>query len=137
MGQSEEIMAVEADGEKEMSLSFTDYRAIVDRCSFPNFSFIIGSGRSGDDYLQIECSAYDNITAAPLNWRGRKWRLSPHMTPSEVVQTAFKAVLTAIEHETRETFLYRGVAIFDPHYDVEKLVELRSRPDSISARSEA
>src|SRR4051812_18073238 len=34
--------------------------------------------------------------------KGRKWMLSPHMTKSEVIQTAFKAIMTALEHETRE-----------------------------------
>lgn len=46
------------------------------------------------------------------------------MTKSEVVQTAFKAVLTAVEHETRETFLYRNKAIFGPHYNVDALLKL-------------
>lgn len=30
------------------------------------------------------------------------------------------------EHEARENFKYKGASIFDPHYDVEKLFELRS-----------
>lgn len=55
----------------------------------------------------------------------RKWRLSPHMTRSEVVQTALKAVLSAEEHEAREKFLYLGESIFSPHYDVLDLVQLR------------
>lgn len=53
---------------------------------------------------------------------GRKWRLSPHMTKSEVVQTAFKAVLTFEEHEARENFRYRGRAVFGPHIDVDALL---------------
>jgi hypothetical protein len=60
--------------------------------------------------------------------------ISTHMTPGELVQTAFKAVLTFLEHEARENFKYKGVSVFDPHYDIEKLVELRSRPDAIQER---
>ena len=41
-----------------------------------------------------------------------------------MIQTAFKAVLTAEEHETREAFRYKGQAIFAPHYNVEALVAL-------------
>lgn len=52
---------------------------------------------------------------------GRKWRLSPHMTRSEVAQTALLAVLAAEEHEAREQFLYRGVPVYGPHIDVETL----------------
>lgn len=86
-------------------------------------------------YLQVvDVNAIDNVTGAPTAWRGRKWLLSDHMTDGEIVQTAFKAILTAVEHEVRETFLYKGAAIFDPHYDIEKLVELRKRPDALKER---
>jgi hypothetical protein len=55
---------------------------------------------------------------------GRKWVISNHMTKSEVVQTAFKAILTAMEHEIREEFSYKGEAIFGPHFDVEELLRV-------------
>jgi hypothetical protein len=116
-------------------LGHSEFRAILDRCTFPGFNFVLGSDRSGEFYAQVQC--YDgtcNVTGQPKEWHGRKWRLSAHMTPSEVVQTAFKAVLTAVEHETRENFKYRDVSIFDPHYDVERLVELRRDSASISER---
>ena len=54
----------------------------------------------------------------------RKWRISKRMTKSEVVQTVFLAILTAEEHEIRENFKYKGRAIFAPHFDIEKLVDL-------------
>lgn len=63
--------------------------------------------------------------------RGRKWLLSPHMTKSELVQTAFKAVLTAEEHEAREHFRYMGAVIFGPHFDVDRLAELASAPKDV------
>ena len=61
--------------------------------------------------------------------KGRKWVLSQHMTKSEVVATAFKAILTAEEHETRENFKYRGAPIFHPHYNVDILVEVYHNED--------
>jgi hypothetical protein len=57
-------------------------------------------------------------------WKGRKWMLSTHMLKSEIVQTAFLAVMTAEEHETREKFTYDGLAIFGPHYNVDRLADL-------------
>ena len=54
---------------------------------------------------------------------GRKWALSEHMTPSEIVRTAFMAALAYEEHELRESFTYKGVAIFGPHLDVEDLAK--------------
>ena len=61
------------------------------------------------------------FTASGQRWTGRWWRLSHHMTKSELVQTALKAVLTAEEHEAREHFLYKGVPVFGPHINVDAL----------------
>lgn len=76
-----------------------------------------------------------NVTGETLKWNSRKWLLSPHMTDGEIIQTAFLATMTAMEHETREQFKYRGATIFDPHYDLEKLVALRTSPDATVERS--
>lgn len=74
-------------------------------------------------YLQVKFEAPNNVTGGIEKWGGRKWLLSEHMTKSEIVSTALKAVLTAEEHEAREQFLYRGRAIFGPHLDVDTLFE--------------
>jgi hypothetical protein len=110
------------------------FNEILARVACPTFSFVVGTSNASL-YLQIECDDRCNVTGEPLRWKGRKWLLSQHMTDGEVVQTAFKAILTAMEHEIRERFTYRGVSIFDPHYDIEKLVELRSQPDALKERS--
>jgi len=41
-----------------------------------------------------------------------KWYISPWSTEGEVVQTALKAILIAMEHEVREVFQYKGVPVF-------------------------
>lgn len=92
-------------------------------CSFGEWRFLVGlDGERA--YLQVEATEPCATTGELKPWRGRKWLLSPHMTKSEIVQTAFKAVATAVEHETREQFRYRGQAIFGPHFDVDRLAEL-------------
>ncbi len=63
---------------------------------------------------------------------GRKWFVSQHSTKDEVVQTALKAVLTSIEHEAREAFLYKGFPIFGPHHSLDDLVNIQQ-----SKRAEA
>ncbi|MFT3671328.1 hypothetical protein [Aestuariivirga sp.] len=78
-----------------------------------------------------------NVTGKPMPWWGRKWYISPNMTDGEIVQTVFKALLTAVEHETREQFLFKGVAIFDPHIDLDKLVQLHAQPGAFKTRAEA
>ena len=117
-----------------MTPNIERFREVLERCKFPEFTFCVHSEES-KVYFQIECHSRCNVTGKPLTWKGRKWLMSIHMTDGEIVQTAFKAVLTALEHEAREQFMYRGVSIFDPHYDIEKLVELRQRPDALKERS--
>ncbi|SRR5581483_10871770 len=54
----------------------------------------------------------------------RKWHIEYDNELGQVVQTAFKCVLTSIEHRVREHFLYRGRNIFGPHFDLDHLWEL-------------
>lgn len=84
-------------------------------------------------YLQVTFHAPDWSKERPgyanpaVLQSGRKWRLSEHMTKSEIVQTALMAVLAAEEHENREQFLYKGRAIFGPHFDVDGLHDICGR----------
>lgn len=88
-------------------------------------------------YLQITApTGTDNVTGEAYHWKSRKWLLSQHMTTGEIVQTALKALLTALEHEAREQFRYKGEAIFDPHYDLDFLVALRKHERSTLHRPE-
>lgn len=94
------------------------FRAALAKVNYKNWAFETGCD-GPRCFLQVK---FKDCTGA--EWKGRKWLLSPHMTDSEVIQTAFKAVMTAEEHETREAFKYLGQAIFGPHYDVNQLAEL-------------
>jgi hypothetical protein len=76
--------------------------------------------------IQVEFLAPDNhLSGAPGMevQKGRKWYVSKYSTPAEVVQTCFKAVITALEHEAREQFKYKGVAVLQPHMDLDMLVQ--------------
>lgn len=92
---------------------------------------------AGGIYLQVSFTAPDNVTGQVEDWKGRKWRLSQHMTKSEVIQTALKAVLTAEEHEARERFLYRGRMVFGPHIDVDRLWGPTGQDDALELRAAA
>lgn len=61
--------------------------------------------------------------------KSRKWYISPHMTDSEVIQTFLKAVLTAEEHEARETFAFAGAKLYGPHIDAAYLVDASNHLD--------
>lgn len=100
-------------------------RDILATVQFGDWRFVVGHAPDGSaPYLQIRFDAPCSTTGEEKGWSSRKWALSFNMTRSEVVLTAFKAVLTALEHEARENFLYRGRAILGPHFDVDLLHEL-------------
>lgn len=91
-----------------------------------SYKFRVTEGHGGV-YLQaayMEQDIYAGPGASPVEQLTRKWLLSPHMTESEVIQTAFKCVLTSMEHRTREHFKYKDARIFGPHFDVNDLVHL-------------
>lgn len=98
--------------------------------------------------LEFECKSETNrcslrvhcpdgrcaTTGKRWHWNGRWWRLSPHMTDSEIVATCFKAVITALEHEAREAFKFKGASVYDAHLDVHELVKLRQSPKGLAGR---
>jgi hypothetical protein len=104
-------------------MNLSEIQEIVSKIKFGKWVFHVKVGHGGM-HLQAEFAARDACftdRSAIYLQTTRKWLISPYMTKSEVVQTAFKCVLTAVEHETREFFLYRNKAIFGPHFDVDAL----------------
>lgn len=90
------------------------------------YKFVVREGHGGV-FLQANYQEQDVYKGPDSTWETqytRKWLLSPEMTESEVVQTAFKCVLTSMEHRTREHFKFHGARIFGPHFDVKDLVAL-------------
>lgn len=88
-------------------------------------------------YLQVEATeARCAVTGEPITWRGRKWLLSYHMTETEIVCTAFKALAAALDHELREHFTYKGARVFDPHRSIALLVEIAGRADALDVRDD-
>lgn len=125
------LVAAEATSFRK-AVAFADMLRDV---SYKDWRFAVG-GTGTDLWLQVQFVAKDNFGTAEESWTGRKWRLSVHMTKSEVIQTALKAVLAAEEHEAREKFLYRGRAIFGPHFSVDRLWELADAPGAHDVRPE-
>lgn len=101
--------------------------------TYKDWGFRVGQDAVALYYLQVEFETRPEGGGIVV-WTGRKWRISAHMTDSEIVQTALLAVLTAEEHEAREAFRYKGRAIFGPHLSVEKLWELTGGTDALEVR---
>jgi hypothetical protein len=116
-------------------LTQNDIRRILDDIQFKDWSFHLGCD-SGQPCLWLRFTGPCSTTGSPQVWNGRRWLLSVRMSKSEIVQTAFKAVITAWEHEAREMFKYKGEAIFGPHIDCDRLAELcrREMPGISAAR---
>lgn len=101
---------------------------VLSRVKYKDWVLFIGW--DGDRrYIQWHFKAKCCKTGEVGVQRGRKWHLSPHMTQSELVGTAFKAALTAEEHECRENFIWDGYRIFNPHIDIEALASVCDAED--------
>lgn len=105
--------------------------SILNRITYKDWHLHVGrdSKRNFAPYLQWEFIAPCAKTGTPAKQRSRKWYLSEYMTESELVQTAFKAALTAEEHECREAFRYAGYRVFNPHVSVTALMTVCHRED--------
>ena len=90
---------------------------------FYNYRFTVKEGHGGV-YLQGQYEDKDIDTGVLETQYTRKWLLSPAMSDSEIIQTAFKLCMTSFEHQCREGFKYKGELIYSPHYDAEALYEL-------------
>lgn len=104
-------------------MTIYEMRQIINEIEFEDYSFdIVEDGDKA--FLQASYYEADIITGEPELQKTRKWYLSPHQVKSELVQTAFKCVMTSMEHRTREHFLYRGKRVFGPHFDVDALWQI-------------
>jgi hypothetical protein len=130
-------------GREEVSLE--TLREILSHLSYRNCSFVCGTsicnmskdpiGLKSSFWLQVQYPVVEKGVARTAF--ARRWIVEPDSTPWQIVATAFKAVLTVEEHEARESFLYKGAAVFYPHHDLEELVELRHKEISARGSSEA
>lgn len=93
--------------------------AVLSQVRYRDWTFEI----RGCDQIRVTFDGIDADTGERIKLNGRWWYVSPHAVPSEIVQTGFLAVKTAEEHEMRERFSYRGVAVFGPHFDLDALAD--------------
>lgn len=105
------------------NLSLEQVRDILRDVKFKDFEFLVQTTDDGF-HLQIRCEENDALTGEPVLQTGRKWFIEKSARPSEIVQTAFKAVVTWQEHEAREHFRYREAGVFSPHFNISSLVKL-------------
>ncbi len=106
-------------------------RQQVARCAHPALAFEVKDGldiglRTGDVHVRA-CAWVADIGAdytGATKQNGRWWRLSKHMTDGEIAQTCLLAAIAFFEHEVREAFTVDGLAVFQPHWDLDALVAM-------------
>jgi len=99
-------------------------RIYVAQCDYPSYALEVKTDSRGAVYLRAFYAERDTVTDIPEIQYTRRWFLSPEMSKSEIVATAFKCIMTSMEHRVREWFTYRQRAIYMPHYDVDKLHQI-------------
>lgn len=110
-------------------------RQIVSRvtmkCLGVNFSFRVEVDKkrpkNGRIFIQAVYLAPCTKTGHDKMWSGRKWYLSDHMTPDEVIKTAYTAFESAVKHEVMEGFKVDGKILFNPHINFEALLEISNQ----------
>ena len=111
-------------------------REVIGRCKYLDWNLDVKLDGTRW-YLQVRAKTPDCNTGELVEWTGRKWMLGPHMVDNELITTAYKAVMMAVEHEVRENFRYRGVAVQNPHVNYDKLAEFISDPANIEERADS
>jgi len=74
---------------------------VIGEIEFRDWRFMVGErdDAPGQLHLVIEFEELCIVTGEIATQRSRKWLLSEHMTRSEIIQTAWLAVQTALMHE--------------------------------------
>lgn len=101
--------------------SLAEVKTIIDRISFMDRQFRITERNKGY-MLQIEyyeVDVDDSSNTEPVLQRARKWYISPYSTETEIVETAFKACRTSMDHVLKEHFLYLGRRVYSPHFSIQ------------------
>lgn len=100
-----------------------DIERIVKQISFMDRDFRVLE--KGDGFL-LQLSYYEeDIETGKLELqRARKWYVSPWMTETEIVETAFAACRRSMDHVLKEHFTYKGERVYSPHFDVNARIKM-------------
>jgi hypothetical protein len=101
---------------------------IVGKLAFKGSSFRLLD--KGDGYLlQLEYWEEDVHTGKSELQRARKWYISPWMTETEIVETAYAACQRSMMHRLGEWFSYQGKRVYSPHFPVEARLAMAEYDD--------
>jgi hypothetical protein len=112
-------------------MTLEEMQKVIEEVHCQDYGFWVNKSKTTEMiYLQAGYYEKDTVTGK-LEWqKTRRWPLSVEMTKSEIVSTAFLCIKTSMEHRAREWFLYKGRAIYMPHYDVDDLAAICEKRDA-------
>jgi hypothetical protein len=105
--------------------TFDEIKAIIDGIQFMDRTFRLLE--KGDGFL-LQMFYYEtcveNPGSEPVKQSTRKYYVSPYMTESEVVETAWLAVQRSQLHVASEHFTYQGRRVYSQHFDIEARIDM-------------
>ncbi len=100
-------------------LTRTDIEKILKDVSFQDRKFLL---LEKDDGFLLQMSYMEPDVekpgSEPVEQKTRKWYISPYMTESEIVETAWACVQRSQLHIASEYFTYRGKRVYSQHFDI-------------------
>lgn len=75
-------------------------------------------------YLQVTYFEPDVDTGKVELQKSRKWLIELDASETDVVHTAFSAVMRSYDHVVQEHFMYKGKRIYSPHFSVEDRLKI-------------
>lgn len=102
-----------------------DVRRVIAETTFPGYEFAVNVVDLGVYTIEGRFKAPCTVNGGEPVWQyTRKWLLE-FPTEGAIVGTLLKLVLTSLEHEAREMFLWKGKRVFDPHTDIAALYAIQ------------
>jgi len=84
----------------------------------------LGMGAITGWYLQVIYFEPDIDTGQVELQKSRKWVIELDASETDVVHTAFAAVMRSYDHVVQEHFTYKGKRIYSPHFSVEDRLKI-------------
>ena len=120
-----------------MRMTPGEMRKVLELCQYPGYTYHLSEVMYESPYLVCTYDEPNGVTGKTEQRVTRRWMLTPEITPSELVETAFRCVLTAMEQRVREMFAYRGRPVMDWNHDVEMLVGVCDRAAELRKQQKA
>jgi hypothetical protein len=74
--------------------------------------------------IQVTYTEPDIDTGKLELQKSRRWVIEPNATESDVVHTAFAAVMRSYDHVVQEHFMYKGKRVYSPHFAIEARLKM-------------